>query len=137
MKPTLFFLMLTFFALPTFAKSEDEVNLKALQDTQQLLRNKSAREKELNSHGSKSAVQNMRNLTQGDAQLEEDMWSIAADIMPMLVEKTNGDPKKMLELLENAKRDPAGFAAQFKGPEQAKLKDVAEKIHKRSGPKKP
>jgi hypothetical protein len=137
MKTLLLTIVSLVFISSTFAKSEAEVNKEALKATQDLLRNKKEREKELNNPGAQSAVSNMRNLTQGDAKLEEDMWSLAADVMPMLVEMTNGDPKKMLELLENAKRDPAGFASQFKGPEQAKLKAVAEKIQSRANQKKP
>ncbi|MFN8845523.1 MAG: hypothetical protein ACK5W9_01605 [Bdellovibrionales bacterium] len=137
MKTLVYFLISLVLVCTSFAKSEAEVNQEALKDTQKLLRNKNEREKELNTPEARAAVSNMRNLTQGDSKIEQELWELTADVMPLLVEKTDGDPQKMLELLESAKRDPAGFAAQFKGPEQAKLKAVAEKLSKRAAQKKP
>lgn len=60
----------------------------------------------------------------------EEVYKLAAEVMQTLAVEAKGDPDKMEELLEKARRDPASFADKFSPTQKARLKILAEKIGK-------
>lgn len=118
--------------------TEDRANEYALKETQKLLRNREKREEVMrNDPHAAQANKGLQNLTGGNADLDQATWELAADLMPLLAEKGENDPKKMTEYLQQMQRNPAAFAEQFSGPQKAKLKALAEKIQKAQKNQKP
>src|SRR5437764_573202 len=92
------------------AASDQEVNQQATSQTQDLLRDSSQRDKAVQENASTRAADQQAAQVAGSKANKDEIYSISADIMPSLVQKTNGDPKKMQEILDRAKADPEGFA---------------------------
>ena len=115
-------------AVPTAGAQQhanDEHVQKALQQTQQQLRDKNEREKAVNENEKTKAA---------DAYIDQvginkdETYDLTADIMADLVKQTEGDPKKLQELMEQAKRDPAAFARSLSPENQRKIQDLAKPI---------
>jgi hypothetical protein len=107
----------------------DAASKKAQQQTQDLLKNRDEREKTSKSDPkAQKAIQDVKNLTGGDQKSEDDIYSLAADLMPVLVEKSNGDPNKMMKILEDAQKDPEAFAKSWTPEQRRKLQQISEKL---------
>ena len=60
--------------------------------------------------------------------LAQEVYVLAADVFADLARNSGGDPKRMVEALEQAKSDPAGFAAMLRPETLQKLRDLSTKI---------
>jgi len=66
----------------------------------------------------------------GDAGEKQELYNIAADIMPFLVQQTGGDPGKMQAIMLKAQTDPEGFINSLPAEIQAKIKNAAIAVEK-------
>lgn len=82
----------------------------------------------------KDAAQQVKNLSGGNLAAEQEMWELAAELLPIIAEKGENDPSKMMQYLEQMKKDPAKFASQFPPEQQQKLKRIAEKLKGKAKP---
>ena len=106
----------------------DAATKKALEQTQALLKDRSALEKLMS--GDSGAMQGDAFATQvaGTGAHRDELYAIAAQIFGSIVAKSGGDPAAMSKLLEDAKKDPAKFLASLSPEEQRQIQALAKKI---------
>ena len=110
------------------AQPLDPTSQDALSKTLQILLDPNARGGELAKNSQGSAVdQQVRALAGSDA-LTQELYAMAGRVLTELVQSTGGDTQKMLQALERAKIDPAGFAAMLSPATQQGLRDLAVKF---------
>ena len=106
----------------------DSASQGALKSTQDLLTNKKQREDATQEGDAKKADDYVRNLTDNDKALSDDVYKMASEIFPALVKKANGDPKKMKEIIDQFSRDPASFAGEWTPEQREKLHELSLKL---------
>jgi len=108
---------------PLDASSQD-----ALSQTLQILLDPNARAAELAKNPQGATVdQQVRALTGSDA-LTQEFYAAAGQVLSELTQNSGGDAQKMLQAVERAKADPAGFAAMLSPQTQQRLRDLAVKL---------
>ena len=113
---------------PAAAQALDPSAQDALNKTLQILLDPNARAGELAKNSQGTAVdQQVRALAGSDA-LSEEFYAVAGQILTELVQSTGGDAQKMLQAVERAKTDPAGFAAMLSPATQQRLRDLSVKL---------
>jgi hypothetical protein len=60
--------------------------------------------------------------------LAQEVYGLAAEVFADLARNSGGDPKRMTEALEQAKSDPAGFAAMLRPETLQRLRELSTKI---------
>ncbi|MBC7466074.1 MAG: hypothetical protein H7256_08780 [Bdellovibrio sp.] len=124
MKYTALFLIL-FSSLITYAQSKNQIDQQALQQTQELMKNPTERNKAIsqdpNAQGTDKMVKDLMGAN------SEEMYKAAADFMPYVVEKGKGDPNKMNEFIQQALRDPAAFEKDLPSDLKEKISSLAKK----------
>jgi len=110
-------------AQPLDPRSQD-----ALGQTLQIILDPDARAAELakNPQGV-TADQQVRALTGSDA-LTQEFYAVAGQVLTELTQNSGGDAQKMLQAVERAKADPAGFAAMLSPATQQRLRELAVKL---------
>jgi hypothetical protein len=123
---------LSAFALvPALAHSQDELDgasAEALVKTQALLRDPQKRAQAAAASPQAQFVDKQAQSLAGSSENTNAIYDLSADIMESLVMKTNGDPAKMKELLDQAKNDPKGFAEKLTPEQRQKLTEISRKI---------
>jgi hypothetical protein len=113
---------------PTGAQPLDPTSQDALNQTLQILLDPDARAAELARNPQGATVdQQVRALTGSDA-LTQEFYAVAAQVLGELAQNSGGDAQKMLQAVERAKSDPAGFAAMLSPATQQRLRDLAVKL---------
>lgn len=128
----LFIILLQFSTLAVLAQGLDVHDQKALSETQQLLKDKNQRD-EFVSHDDKAKAADdflKSVLGKDNTGLTEDIYALAGEVFAQVVEQSQGDIRKMQELLANFQRNPASFAETWSPEQKAKLKSLAEKLNK-------
>lgn len=64
----------------------------------------------------------------GSDELTQEFYTVAGQVLTELVQNTGGDTQKVLQVLERAKSDPAGFAAMLSPATQQRLRDLWVKL---------
>ncbi len=118
MKLFAFFLLLL--TLTARAEKLDKNAQEALEQTMGLLRSSQERNEEIKKDPKAKAVNAQVESLAGNAANTQKLYELSALIMQNLAEQSGGDPDKMVKILEQAQKDPAGFAKSFT-PEQKKL----------------
>lgn len=86
-----------------------------------------------------AAIQNDPNAKKTDAHVteitgteenKEALYDLSAQIMETITQRAKGDPDKMVELLEEAQRNPAAFAESFTPAQKKALKELSKKLEK-------
>ena len=110
------------------AQALDPTSQDALNQTLQILLDPNARTAELAKNPQGATVdQQVRALTGSDA-LTQEFYAVAAQVLSELAQNTGGDAQKMLQAVERAKSDPAGFAAMLSPSTQQCLRELAVKL---------
>ena len=110
-------------AQPLDASAQD-----ALSQTLQILLDPNARAAELAKNPQGATVdQQVRALTGSDA-LTQEFYAVAGQVLSELTQNSGGDAQKMLQAVERAKADPAGFAAMLSPATQQRLRELAVKL---------
>lgn len=76
------------------------------------------------------AAESDKILKEVGGEFSEEIYQLAGKVMETIAAQAQGDPKKMQEILDRAKKDPAGFAKTFTPEEQKLLKDIGQKVEK-------
>lgn len=76
----------------------------------------------------------VKNLTGGDPALDQEVYGVAADIVPTLDAQAGGDPARMQAILERAMSDPAGFAASLSPEQRSRIEALGQRIEDRQAP---
>ncbi|MEI6707060.1 MAG: hypothetical protein WCK96_07985 [Methylococcales bacterium] len=108
--------------------AEDDT-VSALQKTQDCLRNQTC--DAAKSSAGQAADQKALEAVGGNANNKQELYNISADIMPMLIQQTGGDPEKMQALMLKAQTDPEGFFNSLSPDAQAKIKNIANTVEKK------
>lgn len=114
------------------AEELDKAILDAILETQSVIKDPAERKKAATTAEAKAATAQVESLG-GNAENSEAIFALAAEIFADLAKSTNGDPKKMEEVLEKAKRNPAEFAERLSPAVKAKLKEISLKVPKGGG----
>ncbi|HEX9419481.1 MAG TPA: hypothetical protein VGA81_10510 [Methylomirabilota bacterium] len=122
----------TLFALASLgeaaAQAVDPTSQDALNKTLQILLDPGARNAEIAKSPVGSAMdQQVRTLAGSDA-LTQEFYALAGQVLADLAQNTGGDAQKMLQAVERAKTDPAGFAAMLSPATQQRLRDLSVKL---------
>jgi hypothetical protein len=113
---------------PAAAQAPDPSSRDALDKALQILLDPNARAGELAKSSQGTEVdQQVRALAGSDA-LTQEFYAVAGQVLTELVQNTGGDAQKMLEAVERAKTDPAGFAAMLSPATQQRLRDLSVKL---------
>ena len=100
----------------------------ALQKTQDCLRNQNC--DSAKSEVGKSADQRVLGAVGGNAGIKQELYNIAADVMPILVQQAGEDPTKMQAILLKAQADPVSFLNSLPPEIQVKIKNAANAVEK-------
>ncbi len=112
----------------TAAQPLDPSSQDVLSQTLQILLDPNARAAELAKNPQGATVdQQVRALTGSDA-LTQEFYAVAGQVLSELTQNSGGDAQKMLQAVERAKADPAGFAAMLSPQTQQRLRDLAVKL---------
>ena len=110
------------------AQALDPTSQDALNKTLQILLDPGARNAEIAKSPVGSAMdQQVRTLAGSDA-LTQEFYALAGQVLADLAQNTGGDAQKMLQAVERAKTDPAGFAAMLSPATQQRLRDLSVKL---------
>jgi hypothetical protein len=113
---------------PAAAQKLDPAAQDALDKTLQILLDPQARSGDLAKNSQGAAVdQQVRALAGSDA-LAQELYAVAGDVLRELAQVSGGDPQKMLQAVDRARTDPAGFAAMLSPATQQRLRDLSVKI---------
>lgn len=116
---------------------EDEVYTNALQQTQNLLKNSEARKGALNTAPAKAADKTAEITALGDPAAKSEVYNIAADLMPWLVEQSQGDVTKMMQLIQEAQKNPQAFLQRMPAAERQKIKNLSGFIERKKDSRQP
>jgi len=100
----------------------------ALQKTQDCLRNQNC--DPANTGAGKAADQRALGAVGGNASIKQELYDIAADVMPILVQQAGEDPTKMQAILLKAQADPVNFLNSLPPEIQVKIKNTANAVEK-------
>ncbi|MFI3186924.1 MAG: hypothetical protein QX198_13210 [Methylococcaceae bacterium] len=100
----------------------------ALQKTQDCLRNQNCNS--MTSNAGMNADQKALEAVGGNAKQE--LYNIAADVLPILIQQTDGDPAKMQAMMLKAQTDPESFLNSLPPDMQTKIKNAANGLKNQS-----
>lgn len=113
------------FSALSFAASPEAKE--ALSQTQKDLKDPVARKKMLDTPQAKKADAAAADLA-GDSKNLDEMYGISAELIGIIGEQSQGDPKKMQEALDKAQKDPVGFLKSLPPDQQEKIHQLSKKI---------
>jgi hypothetical protein len=116
------------FPRPTLAESLSPEQQQALTGAIQQLTDPDQRSKVLKAD--KKAAASDQVVKEVGGEFSEEIYQLAGKVMESLVQQTHGDPQKMEEILEKAKKDPASFAKTFNSDQLKTLQELGKKIEK-------
>ncbi len=113
------------------AMTDVEVNAEALRNTQQMLRNPAEREK---------AMANDPTALQADSKAKqilgpntEKAYELSAQLMQTIVAETNGDPKKMQQLMQELQSNPHALEKYLTPAQRDMIRQMASDVEKSKG----
>lgn len=126
----LFFLLLGS-AAPLHAQPLDPASQEALAATLGLLGDPALRGPAIAGSPEAAGIDKQIQSLAGSPQLAQQIYELAAEIFNDLTRNSGGDVGKMSRALEEAERDPAGFAARLSPATLRRLRELAVKISDR------
>ena len=64
----------------------------------------------------------------GNTKRKQELYSLAADVLPTLAQQANGDPTKMQAIMGKAQADPKSFLNSLSPETQTKIKNMAKAL---------
>lgn len=120
-------LFVFFNVLPALAQDPD---VDALVKTQNVLRNAAERQKALGTDAARAADRNADITALGNSANKEEIYSIAADLMPWLLEQSQGDPAKMSQLMQQFQQNPRAFFDRVPASQRARISALADRLER-------
>jgi hypothetical protein len=115
-------------ALPAAAQSLDPASKEALAATLGLLRDPAARGAAVATNPQAAAIENQLRAVLATPELQQEFYSLAADIFSEIVQGSGGDVGKMTDALEAARSNPSLLAALLSPRTLERLRVLAGKI---------
>ena len=115
-------------AVTAQSQSLDPTSQDALDKTLRMLLDPAARSGGVSRSTQGAAVDQQVRALAGSEALTQEVYALAGQVLSELVQSTGGDTQKMLEALDRAKSDPAGFAALLSPATQQQLRELAVKL---------
>lgn len=113
---------------PLHAQVLDPAAAEALATTLRMLADPAARAGVLAADPAAASIDRQVQSMAGSSALAQEVYGIAAEVFADLARNSGGDPKRMNEALEQAKSDPAGFAAMLRPETLQRLRELSTKI---------
>lgn len=129
------FKILTVFALAATSFAE-ELDKNSLSETQGFLKDRSKVETVLSADPKARKADDFAKQVGGSDENVQQMYSIAADILPVLLEMNENNPEKALNSLQEYSKNPKEFLARLPAGTRKKIENLASKIESEK-PKKP
>ncbi|MCH2534949.1 MAG: hypothetical protein MK008_10950 [Bdellovibrionales bacterium] len=127
--------MLILILISTLSFAElDSSSTKALEKTKTLLQNQEARQKAAQQTPEAQKAYNKAKSLMGSQQGTDALFGLSSEVFEHIVKSTNGDSKKMNELLQKAATDPEAFANSLPPHLKQKIKAVSKKVPKSNSP---
>jgi hypothetical protein len=128
MTPTQSAVLILSLLLPSIpALALDNASNTALKQTQQMMTDPNQRQKTLDTDPRAKAMDTAARQAVGD-QNAADVYQLASELMGTLADESGGDPVKMMELLQQAQRDPQSMEGKFTPEQKAKIKAMSERM---------
>ncbi len=105
---------------------DKELNVTA--ESQRALKDPNERKNYLNTSNAQQANANVEALTKGNSEHKEDVYNLAAEILPWLMEESKGDPVKAQALLNESQTNPKAFYQRLPAAQRERIKALAEKM---------
>lgn len=115
-----------FFSFYALADPNEEADLNALKETQNILNQTEKRIEVIKTNPQAQKIDEQVKLLMGHSS--EQMYRTAADFLPYILQLGQGDPTKMAEILTKAARNPAAFANSLPHELKNKISDLSEKV---------
>jgi hypothetical protein len=116
-----------FHTLPSMARAAD-FDSDAIAQTQASLRNKTERQKVINSDPKARQADQELDKIAGTPENKDELYEISAELTPWLAQTTNGDPEAMAKLLQEALGNPEAFYKKIPNAQKEKIKALTQKI---------
>lgn len=131
MKALLVLALLLGSAMALDAQTLDPAREEALAATLRLLRDPALRGPAISGSPQAAGIDSQLQSLTGSPQLTQEVYELAAEIFNDLARNSGGDVGRMGQALEDARRDPAAFAAMLSPATLQKLREIAVKISDR------
>ena len=109
----------------------------SLAQVQALLNDPALRQQALITPEARSADRNAEITALGQAGKKQEIYSIAAELMPWLIQETNGDMTKINTLMLEYQKNPQAFYNRIPAAQREKIKSLAGQIEQSRSGKKP
>jgi hypothetical protein len=119
-------------AMALDAQTPDPASQEALAATLRLLRDPALRGPAISGSPQAAGIDSQLQSLTGSPHLTQEVYELAAEIFNDLARNSGGDAGRMSQALEDARRDPAGFAAMLSPATLQKLREIAVKISDRA-----
>lgn len=107
----------------------DAPQTEALQQTKDLLKDPSARQKAINKDPKAKDADDKVSALAGSSENKEEIYELASQLMEKIAQETNGDPDKMQKLMLEAQTNPQAFYNKYFNKDQkTKVRGIANKI---------
>jgi hypothetical protein len=120
-------LLLVLMATAAHSQALDPAAASALAATLRMLADPAQRGQIIATDPAAAAIDKQVQGVAGSA-LAQEVYGLAADVFADLARNSGGDPKRRVDALEQAKSDPAGFAAMLRPETLQKLRELSTKI---------
>ena len=130
----LLFLSISTLVSTVFAQL-DEINDKALKDTQEVLLDSSKRQEAIHKdEGAKKADDGLNAVARDQAD-KDAIYNISSQVMKSITEQAKGDDVEMQKIMMEAQKDPKAFYEKFMSAEQKnQVRGLASEIEKSKAP---
>jgi len=120
-------LLLCLSVVSVHSQTLDPASAEALATTLRMLADPSSRGQIIATDPAAAAVDKQVQSLAGSA-LAQEVYGLAAEVFADLARNSGGDPRRMSEVLEQAKSDPAAFAAMLRPETLQRLRELSTKI---------
>jgi hypothetical protein len=118
-------------AMSPAAYANDEQDLEnAISESQNVLKNRGDRSELIKKDKAASGADKLAlDAAGGDESKQDEIYAIAAELIPFLSKEAGGDPIAMMKILEEAKGNPEKFYRRFPPEQKAKIKKLIESMN--------
>ena len=125
-------LLILLAAAPATAQSLDPASSEALAATLRMLQDPALRGAAVAGSPQATAVDLQIQSMAGSPATTQEIYALAAQVMDELTRASGGDARRMVEVLEQGKSDPAGFAAMLSPATLERLRELSTKLSDRA-----
>ena len=120
-------------SINVFAEELSNVDAKALEQTVQMLNNKSQRQAAVNQNDESKKADAMAKNLFGEKGVDK-AYAAAAEILKTMVKQTNGDSAEMSKMMQEAQANPAEYLKKLSAEHQQMIKKLAEDVERTRAP---